>query len=184
MNMYGHSSGFMDLLTSQQENQNAYDDDFEPTTDDQSLAVHKPKNKSNTFFSRIVYNYVACPKLVGVEKSVHSYCMKRWQRINDTVSKFGGSYEATTNSKSSGQNEEDHGSSKIIRRLMSSLHQALCKLGLKMKKLILLVMSTRALMEFQSMWDIKHKDLTMKERLGKDKMFDSLLGKTEPLFEM
>ena len=35
----------------------------------------------------------------------------------------------------------------------------------------------------QSMWEIKKKDNEMKEGLSKNKMLDSLLLKTEPLFD-
>ncbi|KAG7619769.1 hypothetical protein ISN44_As04g007750 [Arabidopsis suecica] len=41
----------------------------------------------------------------------------------------------------------------------------------------------KALFVSQSMWEIKKKDNEMKEGLSKNKMLDSLLLKTEPLFD-
>lgn len=136
MNPFGHSSGFMDLLTSQQESQTVFDDDLEDMTDEASLGGQKPKSrrswshtedvvlisawlntskdavigneqKGSAFWSRIAAYYAASPKLDGVEKRQPLHCKHRWQRINDTVCKFVGSYDAATKAKSSGQNEDD-----------------------------------------------------------------------------
>lgn len=41
----------------------------------------------------------------------------------------------------------------------------------------------KALIEFQSMWDIKKQDLAMKERLSKMSLLDSPIAKKEPLAE-
>ncbi|KAG2298634.1 hypothetical protein Bca52824_035106 [Brassica carinata] len=40
------------------------------------------------------------------------------------------------------------------------------------------------LREFQQMWEIKAKDLAMKDKLSKTKLLDSLLEKTEPLSDI
>ncbi|XP_010418947.1 PREDICTED: glutathione S-transferase T3-like [Camelina sativa] len=74
------------------------------TSKDPVVAVDQ---KFGTFWSRIATYYASNPKLVGVEKREPSHCKQRWQKINETVCKFVGSYEAATKLKSSGQNEDD-----------------------------------------------------------------------------
>ncbi|XP_010464671.1 PREDICTED: glutathione S-transferase T3-like isoform X1 [Camelina sativa] len=70
-------------------------------------AVISNGQKRNTFWSRIATYYAASPKLAGLEKRQPKHCKQRWQRINETVCKFVGSYEAATKAKTSGQNEDD-----------------------------------------------------------------------------
>ncbi|KAF8114208.1 hypothetical protein N665_0040s0063 [Sinapis alba] len=41
----------------------------------------------------------------------------------------------------------------------------------------------KSLSEFEGMWSIKKEDMTMKERLSKMKLLDSLISKQEPLAE-
>ncbi|XP_048596425.1 uncharacterized protein LOC125578152 [Brassica napus] len=41
----------------------------------------------------------------------------------------------------------------------------------------------KALIEFQSMWNIKKQDMATKERLSKMSLLDSLISKKEPLAE-
>ena len=38
--------------------------------------------------------------------------------------------------------------------------------------------------EFQSQWEIKQRDFVFKEKLNKQKNFDSLIAKTQPLTEL
>ncbi|CAF1902581.1 unnamed protein product [Brassica napus] len=38
--------------------------------------------------------------------------------------------------------------------------------------------------DFQMMWEIRKKDYLMKDKLNKQKLLDSLIGKTEPLTEI
>uniref|UniRef100_A0A0D3DZB6 Myb-like domain-containing protein n=1 Tax=Brassica oleracea var. oleracea TaxID=109376 RepID=A0A0D3DZB6_BRAOL len=47
------------------------------------------------------------PVVQGGEKRESIQCKQRWQKINDLVSKFSGSYEAATRQKTSGMNEND-----------------------------------------------------------------------------
>ncbi|KAL1188091.1 Glutathione S-transferase T3 [Cardamine amara subsp. amara] len=44
--------------------------------------------------------------------------------------------------------------------------------------------TSEKLLEFQTMWSIKEKDLAMKEKLSKMSLLDSLIAKTEPLSEI
>ncbi|XP_019099382.1 PREDICTED: glutathione S-transferase T3-like isoform X2 [Camelina sativa] len=46
-------------------------------------------------------------QLADLEKREPKHCKQSWQRINKTVCKFVGSYEAATKAKTSGQNEDD-----------------------------------------------------------------------------
>ena len=43
---------------------------------------------------------------------------------------------------------------------------------------------SKALTEFQCMWEIKKQDLQMKDKLSNKKLLDSLLGKLEPLSDI
>ncbi|XP_010418831.1 PREDICTED: glutathione S-transferase T3-like [Camelina sativa] len=55
-----------------------------------------------------IADYVSkCLNVVGRPKRESSHCKQRWGKINDTVCKFVGCYEAATREKSSGQNEDD-----------------------------------------------------------------------------
>ena len=51
--------------------------------------------------------FAASPKVAGCEQREASHCKQRWQKINDLVNKFCGSYEAASRVKSSSQNEND-----------------------------------------------------------------------------
>ncbi|KAL1226167.1 Glutathione S-transferase T3 [Cardamine amara subsp. amara] len=135
-NLYSHDSGFVNLLTSQQSNHpletNLYDDDQNLSQDKPKEQRSRRKwshiedvvlisswlntskdsiigneQKDNAFWSRIAAYYAASPKLAGVEKREPMHCKQRWQKINDQVCKFVGSYEAATKEKSSGHNEDD-----------------------------------------------------------------------------
>ncbi|XP_019102547.1 PREDICTED: glutathione S-transferase T3-like isoform X2 [Camelina sativa] len=136
MNPFSETLGFMDLLTSQtttntvetnETDEVASEGEHQPEerqqrrkwshTEDVSLisawlntskdAVISNGQKRNTFWSHIATYYAASPKLAGLEKREPKHCKQRWQRINETVCKFVGSYEAATKAKSSGQNEDD-----------------------------------------------------------------------------
>lgn len=43
----------------------------------------------------------------GVKRESQIQCKQRWQKLNDLVCKFCGSYEAATRQKTSGQSESD-----------------------------------------------------------------------------
>ncbi|KAF8086623.1 hypothetical protein N665_0619s0016 [Sinapis alba] len=65
------------------------------------------KQKADAFWKRIAAYFAASPKVQGGEKREFIHCKQRWQKINDLVSKFSGSYEAATRQKTSGMNEND-----------------------------------------------------------------------------
>ncbi|XP_010445208.1 PREDICTED: glutathione S-transferase T3-like [Camelina sativa] len=136
MDPYSQDSGFVDLLTSQTTyntlETNSYAED--PSlgeggpkerrerrkwshTEDALLinawlntskdAVTSNQQKGNTFWHRIADYYAKSPKLAGTNKREPLHYKGRWQKINDHVSKFVGSYHAATKERSSSQSEDD-----------------------------------------------------------------------------
>uniref|UniRef100_A0A0D3BAP1 Myb-like domain-containing protein n=1 Tax=Brassica oleracea var. oleracea TaxID=109376 RepID=A0A0D3BAP1_BRAOL len=65
------------------------------------------EQRSGAFRKRIAANFLASQKAEGSEPREPMHCKQRWQKINDLVCKFCGSYEAATREKTSGQNETD-----------------------------------------------------------------------------
>lgn len=65
------------------------------------------EQRCGTFWKRIAAYFAASPKVAGSEHREPSNCKQRWQKINDTVNKFCGAFEAASREKSSGQNETD-----------------------------------------------------------------------------
>ncbi|XP_048627472.1 glutathione S-transferase T2-like [Brassica napus] len=65
------------------------------------------EQKAAAFWKHIAAYFAASPKVQGSEKRGFIQCKQRWQKINDLVSKFFGSYEAATRQKTSGMNEND-----------------------------------------------------------------------------
>ena len=65
------------------------------------------EKRSGTFWKRIASYFAASPKVAGCGQREASNYKQRWQKINDQVNKFCGSYEAATREKSIGQNEND-----------------------------------------------------------------------------
>nr|VDD36567.1 unnamed protein product [Brassica oleracea] len=65
------------------------------------------EQRCGTFWKRIAAYFAASPKVAGSEHREPSNCKQRWQKINDTVNKFCGAFEAASRDKSSGQNETD-----------------------------------------------------------------------------
>ncbi|XP_010420789.1 PREDICTED: glutathione S-transferase T2-like [Camelina sativa] len=59
------------------------------------------------FWAHIAAYYAASLKLAGADKRESTHCKQRWQKINEHVCKFVGSYEAPTRQRASGQNEDD-----------------------------------------------------------------------------
>ncbi|KAF2535395.1 hypothetical protein F2Q70_00003646 [Brassica cretica] len=70
----------------------------------QRLVKHKQRC---AFLKMIATYFAASPKVAGCEQREASHCKQRWQKINDLVNKFCGSYEAASREKSSSQNEND-----------------------------------------------------------------------------
>ncbi|XP_024004173.1 glutathione S-transferase T3-like [Eutrema salsugineum] len=65
------------------------------------------EQKSGTFWWRIAEYIASSPKAAGKERREPVTCKARWQKINDLVCKFCGSYEAATRERASGMNEND-----------------------------------------------------------------------------
>ena len=65
------------------------------------------EQKAGAFWKRITAYYAASPSVESSEKHEAIQCKQRWQKINDLVSKFCGSFEAATRQKTSGQNDSD-----------------------------------------------------------------------------
>ncbi|RID50496.1 hypothetical protein BRARA_H01222 [Brassica rapa] len=65
------------------------------------------EQKAGAFWSRIASYYEASPKVEKGDKREPLQCKQRWQKLNDLVCKFCGSYAAATRQKTSGQSESD-----------------------------------------------------------------------------
>lgn len=65
------------------------------------------EQRAGAFWKRIAAYFAVSPKIVASEKREASHCKNRWQKINDHVNKFCGSYEAARREKKSSQNEVD-----------------------------------------------------------------------------
>ena len=65
------------------------------------------EQKAGAFWSRIAAYYAASPKVERGDKREPLQCKQRWQKLNDLVCKFCGSYAAATRQKTSGQSESD-----------------------------------------------------------------------------
>ena len=65
------------------------------------------EQKACAFWKHIAAYYAASPKVERGEQREHIQCKQRWQKMNDLVCKFCGSYAAATRQKTSGQSESD-----------------------------------------------------------------------------
>lgn len=65
------------------------------------------EQKAGAFWSRIAAYFAASPTVERGAKREAIQCKQRWQKMNDLVCKFCGSYAAATRQKTSGQNEAD-----------------------------------------------------------------------------
>ncbi|KAF8056409.1 hypothetical protein N665_1272s0002 [Sinapis alba] len=63
------------------------------------------EQKAIVFWKRIATYFAVSPKLAGLEKRGPMHCKARWEKINEDVCKFVGSYEVATKQRLSGQNE-------------------------------------------------------------------------------
>ncbi|KAG7603800.1 Myb-like domain [Arabidopsis thaliana x Arabidopsis arenosa] len=135
--MDSYTSGFMDLLQSQQESYNnenntqLSDEDHEDVNTPK-VAIPKKKwsakedvilisawlntskdpvvgndQKAPAFWKRIATYVAASPDLVGFPKRESAQCKQRWAKMNELVMKFVGCYATATNQKASGQTEND-----------------------------------------------------------------------------
>ncbi|XP_013721277.1 glutathione S-transferase T3 [Brassica napus] len=64
------------------------------------------EQRSGAFWNRIAA-YFEASQSAECERREPMHCKHRWQKINEAVCKFSGSYEAATREKTSGQNETD-----------------------------------------------------------------------------
>ncbi|XP_013617256.1 PREDICTED: glutathione S-transferase T3-like [Brassica oleracea var. oleracea] len=162
------------------------------------------EQRSGAFWNRIAAYFAASPKVAATEHRESTHCKQRWHKINDQVNKFCGAFEAATREKTSGQNENDlrndqkwcaiatsknEGSAK--RRKLdegsqsetSHAHETMTEeecppnvkaaKGKKKKN----VEGKETLSQFQTMWEIKQKDLVSKDRLSRMRILDRLLAK-------
>ncbi|XP_013624137.1 PREDICTED: glutathione S-transferase T3-like [Brassica oleracea var. oleracea] len=127
-NSYKQISNFVDLLNSQQDTVFGYvQDNVEVSSSQIPFFTSRAKEEDspaergermtwtpvddialisawlNTSKDPIVGN----EQRAGSEVREASHCKQRWQKINDQVNKFCGSYEAASRERSSGQNETD-----------------------------------------------------------------------------
>ena len=70
-------------------------------------AIVSNEQKASTFWGRIAAYFAASPKVVGGDPPEPLQCKQRWQKLNDLVCNFCGSYAAATRQKTSGQSESD-----------------------------------------------------------------------------
>ncbi|XP_013646120.2 glutathione S-transferase T3-like [Brassica napus] len=87
------------------------------------------EQKAGVFWSRIAAYFAASPKVERGAKREVIQCKQRWQKMNDLVCKFCGSYAAATRQKTSGQNETDtvklaHGIFYNDHKIKFNLHHA------------------------------------------------------------
>ncbi|XP_013601223.1 PREDICTED: uncharacterized protein LOC106308631 [Brassica oleracea var. oleracea] len=66
------------------------------------------EQKAGAFWKRIEVYVNASPQLNGCPPRESSQCKQRWGRVNDSVGKFVGSFEAALKNQASGQNENDY----------------------------------------------------------------------------
>ena len=63
--------------------------------------------KAIAFWKRIAAYVAYSPKLFALQKREPSHCKQRWGKINESVCKFVGCYEAAMKAKASGMSEDD-----------------------------------------------------------------------------
>ncbi|KAL0673741.1 hypothetical protein Bca4012_001722 [Brassica carinata] len=166
-------------------------------------SVISNEQKSSTFWGRIAAYYAASPKVAGGDKPEPLQCKKRWQKLNDLVCKFCGSYATATRQKTKKWCE--HATSKVGGSTKkrkcddgaeTSSSQATINLdeeptkrpaGVKASKAASAkkpVVDNEVALKFQAMCSIKEKKLVLKERVSKMTLLNSLISKTDPLSEI
>ncbi|XP_013589324.1 PREDICTED: glutathione S-transferase T3-like [Brassica oleracea var. oleracea] len=152
------------------------------------------EQRCGTFWKRIAAYFAASPKVAGSEHREPSNCKQRWQKINDTVNKFCGAFEAARSAKrrkcDDGANsstsratettngEDDQGDTRPPGVKAAKGQRKKKDLAEGKKKDLA---EGKAVYEFETMWIMKKEDLTMKEKLSKMKLLESLIAKPEPL---
>ncbi|XP_048613367.1 glutathione S-transferase T3-like [Brassica napus] len=84
------------------------------------------EQKAGAFWKRIEVYVNASPQLNGCPPRESSQCKQRWGRVNDSVGKFVGSFEAALKNQASGQNENDV--MKVAHEIFTNDHGALFSL--------------------------------------------------------
>ncbi|XP_013607783.1 PREDICTED: glutathione S-transferase T3-like [Brassica oleracea var. oleracea] len=84
------------------------------------------EQKAGAFWKRIEVYINANPRLNGCPPRESSQCKQRWGRVNDSVGKFVGSFEAALKNQASGQNENDV--MKVAHEIFTNDHGALFSL--------------------------------------------------------
>uniref|UniRef100_A0A0D2ZU67 No apical meristem-associated C-terminal domain-containing protein n=2 Tax=Brassica oleracea TaxID=3712 RepID=A0A0D2ZU67_BRAOL len=127
------------------------------------------EQRAGAFWKRIAAYFAASPKVAGCEQREASHCSAKRRKCDESAqSSTSHATETTT-----GENKEG-----TIR-----LPGVKASKGHGKKKMASDGKDGKALSEFQSMWNIKMRDLAMKEKLSKMKLLDSLIAKTELLTE-
>ncbi|KAF2541329.1 hypothetical protein F2Q68_00032830 [Brassica cretica] len=147
------------------------------------------EQKAGTFWKRVAAYFAASPKAAGCEERSANNCKQRWHKINDLVCKFCGAYEAATRKWCKVASAKNEGSSKKRKcedaadSSASQPSETKRPAGVKASK----ARGKGTMAEesvtngFQSMWDIKQKDLEVKDRLSKMSILEALIAKKEPL---
>ncbi|KAF8095013.1 hypothetical protein N665_0346s0010 [Sinapis alba] len=205
------SFNFVDLLQSQQDSgissesspiplfgtQATEGSNFEPdspvertsrrtwTPTDDIVLISSWLNTSKDPVKRIASYYSASPKIAESEKREASHCKQRWHKINDLVCKFCGAFEAATRGSRRRKFEDGAEACSEAKETKSAVGDegTTRPIGVKAAKARgkKLKFEGKELSEFQTMWRIKQEDLTIKEKLSKMKLIDSLIAKQEPL---
>ncbi|XP_013645288.2 glutathione S-transferase T3-like [Brassica napus] len=147
-----HSPGFVNLLSSQNTQTIDVESSQFPSFSSQSSVGPKPperrkwttkedlvlisawlntskdpivgnEQKAGAFWKRIEDYVNASPQLIGCPPRESSQCKQRWGRVNDSVGKFVGSFEAALKNQASGQNENDV--MKVAHEIYTNDHGAL-----------------------------------------------------------
>ncbi|XP_013617311.1 PREDICTED: uncharacterized protein LOC106323787 [Brassica oleracea var. oleracea] len=205
-NPYRHGSNFVDLLTSQQSVFSLVEETVPEDTpaerkerrmwtlvEDMVLisswlnTIKDPvvgnEQRSGAFWNRIAAYFAASPKVAATEHRESTHCKQRWHKINDQVNKFCGAFEAATREKTrSGKRRKlDEGSQSETSHAVEEERPPGVKAAKGKNKN---VKWEERLSQFQTMWEIKQKDLVSKDRLSRNRILDRLLAKQEPLDEV
>ena len=79
------------------------------------------EQKAGAFWKRIEDYVNASPQLNGFPPRESSQCKQRWRKVNDSVGKFVGSFEAALKNQTSGQNENDV--MKVVHDIFTNDHE-------------------------------------------------------------
>ncbi|XP_024014215.1 glutathione S-transferase T3-like [Eutrema salsugineum] len=169
------------------------------------------EQKFGAFWKRIQAYFNNSLQLIGPDAKEASQCKQRWGRLNEQVCKFVGCFEAAKNEQTRGRNKndlmkavqeifyndyqessaqspsyQDEASTKEVSQARLGGVKA-AKAGKAKRNGMPSTSGTeagKALVELQSLWDIKKQDLEMKQQLSRQKLLENLLAKNEPLSDI